>query len=214
MIASYTQLLAKRCKGKIDQDADDFISYAVDGANRMQKLINDLLEYSRVISRGKPSEPVDCELLVRQAMENLRLTITENNAVITHSKLPVITADSSQLVQAFQNLLNNAIKFKRPDNPPQIHINVQENDEEWLISVKDNGIGIENQYFERIFVIFQRLHSRREYAGNGIGLSVCKKIIERHGGKIWIESEVGKGTTFFFTIPRKNISDTEGKILA
>jgi len=214
MVASYVQLLAQRYKGKLDSDADDFIGYAVDGATHMQTLINDLLAYSRVGTRGKPLEPTDCETVHEQVLTNLKMAIEESGAVITHDALPTVMADESQLVQSFQNLIENAIKF-RGDEVPRIHISAtrgstfvdsdsrQENQhhEAWVFAVRDNGIGLEPEFFERIFTIFQRLHSRDEYAGTGIGLAVCKKIVERHGGRIWVESELGKGTTFFFSIP-------------
>jgi len=216
MVSSYVQLLAQRYKGKLDSDADDFIGYAVDGAIRMQTLINDLLAYSRVGTRGKPPEPTDCETVHEQVLTNLKMAIEKSGAVITHDALPTVMADESQLVQLFQNLIENAIKF-RGDEVPRIHISAtrgsafvdsdsrQENThhEAWVFAVRDNGIGLEPEFFDRIFTIFQRLHSRDEYAGTGIGLAVCKKIVERHGGRIWVESELGMGTTFFFSIPAR-----------
>ncbi len=201
MVASYTQLLAKRYKGKLDSDADDFIDYVVDGARRMQVLINDLLTYSRVGTRGKPFERTDCEVVFGRAFANLQVAIHESNAIVTHDHLPTIPADASQLEQLFQNLIGNAIKF-RGQEPSRVHVSAQENGNEWLFSVTDNGIGIDSEYTERIFVIFQRLHGGAEYPGTGIGLAVCKKIVERHGGRIWVESQPGKGSTFYFTIPR------------
>ena len=199
MISSYTQLLARRYHGKLDADADEFIAYAVDGAARMQKLINDLLAYSRVGTRGKVFAPVDCGTIVDQILVNLSLAIEESAAQVTRTKLPVLTGDDTQLSQLFQNLIGNALKFHGP-NPPQVHVAAERRDGEWLFSVHDNGIGIETTYFERIFVIFQRLHTRDEYPGTGIGLAICKKIVGRHGGQIWIESVLGEGTTFFFTL--------------
>jgi signal transduction histidine kinase len=213
MVSSYTQLLERRYKDKIDNDANDFINYAVNGAKRMQGLINDLLMYSRVGTRGKPFETTDCNKVLDTALENLEITICENNATITHDPLPVVEADAGQMVQLFQNLIENAIKFHR-DEPPRINISAEKQDREWTISVRDNGIGIEEQYFERVFAVFQRLH-RDDYLGTGIGLSIVQKIVQRHGGRIWIESEVGKGTTFRFTLPANEnrlISDKESPL--
>jgi signal transduction histidine kinase len=200
MVASYTQLLAKRYKGKLDADADEFIGYAVTGATRMQRLINDLLAYSRLTSRGKAFEQVDCNLLVEDVLNTLRLAIEENRAVVTHDGLPNVTADGGQLGQLFQNLLSNAIKFHGSE-PPRVHISAERRNSEWLFSVRDNGIGVDPQYADRIFVIFQRLHNSEEYPGTGIGLALCKKIVERHGGHIWVESQPGQGATFYFSIP-------------
>jgi signal transduction histidine kinase/DNA-binding response OmpR family regulator len=207
MVTSYVQLLARRYQGKLDADADEFIAYAVDGATRMQALINDLLAYSRVGTRGKPFEPTDCEAVLDQALANLQVAIEDNGAVVTHDPLPTVMADGTQLVQLFQNLIGNAIKF-RGDESPRVHISAHRQSaienrksDEWVFSVRDNGIGIDPEYHERIFIIFQRLHTREEYPGTGIGLSVCRKIVERHGGRIWVESQPGKGSTFYFTIP-------------
>ena len=200
MVASYTQLLGRRYKGKLDADADEFIGYAVDGAIRMQRLINDLLAYSRVGTRGKPFKPINCEDVFSQAVANLQAAIEENGAVVTHDHLPTVMADSVRIVQLFQNLIGNAIKF-HSDKRPEVHVRSQRNGTEWVFSVRDNGIGIDPQHFDRIFVIFQRLHESNKYPGTGIGLTICKKIVERHRGRIWVESEVGKGSTFYFTIP-------------
>jgi PAS domain S-box-containing protein len=207
MVTSYVQLLARRYQGKLDADADDFISYAVDGATRMQALINDLLAYSRVGTRGKPFEPTDCEAVLEQALANLQVAIEESGAVVTYDPLPTVMADGTQLVQLFQNLIGNAVKF-RGEQPPRIHISAHRQSaienrksDEWTFSVRDNGIGIDPEYHDRIFMIFQRLHSREEYEGTGIGLAVCRKIVERHDGRIWVESQPGKGSTFYFTIP-------------
>jgi PAS domain S-box-containing protein len=200
MVTSYVQLLARRYEGKLDSDADEFIGFAVDGAVRMWKLINDLLTYSRVGMRGKELEPTDSEAALSQSVNDLKVTIEENRALVTHDPLPMVMADRSQLGQLFQNLIGNAIKF-RGNEPPRVHISASRNGNGWTFSVRDNGIGIAAEYSERIFIIFQRLHSRQEYAGTGIGLAICKKIVERHGGHIWVESEVGKGATFYFILP-------------
>jgi len=199
MVASFLQLLERRYKKKIDEDADEFIAYAVDGANRMQQMINDLLQYSRVGTRGKPFEQTDSKIALDFAIRNLSVAIKENDVVITHDALPIIMADSTQLIQLFQNLIGNAIKFRR-DEPPKIHVSSKRKGNEWIFSVKDNGIGIESKYFDRIFLIFQSLHNKISYPGSGIGLSICKKIVERHGGRIWVESQPGKGSTFYFSI--------------
>jgi PAS domain S-box-containing protein len=200
MVSSFTQLLAKRYQGKLDKDADEFIAYVVAGAKRMQALINDLLTYSRVDTRGKSFEPIDSEAVFDQAIANLRVAIEEGEAVITHDPLPSLIADDSQIVQLFQNLLGNAIKFHGKE-PPRIHVSAKQEGNEWVFSFRDNGIGIAPEYFDRIFVIFQRLHGREEYPGTGTGLAICKKIVERHGGRIWVESEPSKGSTFYFAIP-------------
>ena len=199
MVSSFTQLLAKRYRGKLDKDADEFIDYIVAGAKRMQALISDLLTYSRVDTRGESFGPVDSEATFNQAMANLRLAIEEGEAVITHDPLPPLIADNSQIVQLFQNLLGNAIKF-RSKEPPRIHVSARQDNNEWVFSFRDNGIGIAPEYFDRVFVIFQRLHGREEYPGTGTGLAICKRIVERHGGRIWVESELNKGSTFYFAI--------------
>lgn len=201
MISSYLQLLERRYKGKLDQDADDFIDFAVDGARRMQGLINDILQLSRLGTREKSLSTVDCEAILEEALTNLRVSIESSRAEVTHDPLPSVTADPTQLVQLFQNLVGNAIKF-RGKADPLIHVSAQQNEAAWLFSVRDNGIGIDPQYSSRIFGIFQRLHGRGEYPGTGIGLAICRKIVEGHGGRIWVESEPGSGATFFFTLPR------------
>lgn len=201
MVSSYTQLLARRYSGKLDADADDFIAYAVDGANRMQLLISDLLTYSRLGTRGKELKPTDLSLVFEAARANLKAAVEESGADISAGPLPVVMGDTTQLLQVFQNLMSNALKFSGGKEAPKIRLRAERGGEgEWVISVSDDGIGIEPQYLERIFVIFQRLHTREEHAGTGIGLAVCKKIVERHGGRIWVESEPGTGSTFYFTL--------------
>jgi PAS domain S-box-containing protein len=204
-ISSFTQLLARRYKGQLDKDADEFIEFIVDGTNRMQAMIKDLLRYSRVQTKGEEFKPIDVRNALNQAIFDLKISIEENNAEITHDELPTVVADEKQLVQLFQNLISNAIKFKKKDEPPKIHISCQkdEKNKEYIFAVSDNGIGMEPEYTERIFELFQRLHTRDEYKGTGIGLAVAKKIVERHGGRIWVESKHGKGSTFYFTIPIK-----------
>jgi PAS domain S-box-containing protein len=201
MVSSYTQLLARRYQGKLDADADEFIAYAVDGANRMQGLINDLLAYSRVGTRTKGLEPADCTAVLDQALANLKAAIEQSGAVVTHDPLPTVMADKLQLIQLFQNLIGNAIKF-HVEAPPRVHVSAENQGNEWVFSVRDNGIGIDPKYAERIFVIFQRLHTREEYPGTGIGLAICKKIVDRRGGRIWVESQPGMGAAFYFTIPK------------
>lgn len=203
MVASFTQLLAKRYRGKLDADADEFISYAVDGASRMQGLINDLLAYSRVGTRGNPSVPTASAAALDRALANLRKVIEETSAEIIRDPLPVVLGDDAQLAQLFQNLLSNAIKF-RGDRVPQVQIRAERDGKDWVFSIRDNGIGIDTQYAEQVFVIFQRLHTRVEYPGTGIGLAICKKIVERHGGRIWVESEPEQGTTISFVLPGVN----------
>jgi light-regulated signal transduction histidine kinase (bacteriophytochrome) len=200
-VASFTQLLSQRYKGKLDADADEFIAFAVGGANRMQTLINDLLSYSRLETRGKPPEPTDSHDALGQALANLGTAIRESVALVTNDDLPKVLADEGQLVQLFQNLIGNAVKFHGKE-PPRVHVSAALQGREWLFSVRDNGIGIAQEYQERIFSIFQRLHSREEYPGTGIGLALCKRIVERHGGTIRVESEPGSGSTFFFTLPK------------
>jgi PAS domain S-box-containing protein len=200
MVASYTQLLARRYKGRLDSDADEFITFAVDGANRMQRLIQDLLAYSRVGTKGKDLLVTSSEEALQRAILNLRGAIADSGAMVTHDPLPAVMADETQLVQLFQNLIGNAIKYQNP-GVPRIHISAIKNGGgKWTFSVRDNGLGIDPQYFERIFVMFQRLHKREEFAGTGIGLAICKKIVERHGGEISVQSQPGKGSTFSFAL--------------
>ncbi|MHB1356203.1 MAG: sensor histidine kinase [Anaerolineae bacterium] len=200
MVVSYTQLLAERYAGKLDDKADKYINYAVEGATRMQGLIIDLLAYSRVGTRAKPFEETNCSELVSEAIHNLGKAIEENGAEVIVGDLPTVMADRTQLRLVFQNLIDNAIKF-RTDTPPRVEITAQQSGENWEFCMADNGIGIDPQFYDRIFIMFQRLHERGKYAGSGMGLAICKKIVERHGGRIWIESEVGKGSRFWFTIP-------------
>ncbi|WP_341731267.1 PAS domain S-box protein [Microcoleus sp. EPA2] len=202
-VTSYTQLLAQRYQGNLDAKADKYINHIVDGASRMQQLINDLLAYSRLGSRAQEFEIADCNAAVEQSLCNLQIAIAEKQAVITKDVMPTVMGDEFQLVQLFQNLIGNAIKFCRED-VPIIHIAAIIQDDEWLFSVRDNGIGIDPEYADRIFIIFGRLHSRREYLGTGIGLAICKRIVERHGGRIWVESWPEEGATFYFTIPIVN----------
>jgi light-regulated signal transduction histidine kinase (bacteriophytochrome) len=200
MVGSYVQVLGHRYKGRLDADADRYIAYAVDGAARMKRLINDLLAYSRVATRGKPLEPTDCEQVLGLVLTDLAASIQESGARIEHDPLPTVVGDAVQLGQLFQNLLANALKYRGPE-PPRIRMSAERREEEWLFSVCDNGIGIDPQYARRVFVLFERLHADREYPGTGIGLAICKRIVERHGGRIWVESELGKGAAFRFTIP-------------
>jgi signal transduction histidine kinase len=200
MITGYTNLLAKRYRGRLDASADEFIDFAVDGAKRMRVLINDLLTYSRVGSQGRKPVPTDCELVLSQTLAGLEFAIRESAARVTHDPLPTVNGDDVQLGQLFQNLIGNALKY-RNGHEPTVHIGCERRENEWLMSVCDNGIGIDPRFAERIFVIFQRLHTREQYPGTGIGLAVCKRIVERHGGKIWVESEPERGSTFYFTLP-------------
>jgi hypothetical protein len=210
MVTSYLQLLEKRYQGQLDADADEFIHFAVDGAAHMRELIRGLLAYSRVGTRGAPLERTACQGVLARVLDNLKLAIEESGATVTHDPLPAVMADPTQLARLFQNLIDNALKF-RSDRSPQIHVGAEylpprqgeegRGEGHWRFSVRDNGIGMEPQYAERIFVIFQRLHTREEYPGTGIGLALCKRIVERHGGRIWVESQPGEGSTFYFTIP-------------
>ena len=199
MVESYVELLARRYKGKLDADADDFIGYAVDGVHRMNALIEDLLDYSRIGTRGMPPKPVLLGDALNGAIENLRVAIDESGAEITSEDLPEVEADELQMIRLLQNLIGNAIKF-RLDEPPRVHVSAEKTGDQWVISVSDNGMGIAPEHHERIFHLFERLSSREDRSGTGIGLAVCKKIVERHGGRIWLESELGKGTTFYFSL--------------
>jgi PAS domain S-box-containing protein len=211
MVSSYVQLLARRYQGQLDQDADEFIHFAVDGANRMKTLINDLLAYSRVGTRGKPFEPIELETVFDRVLVNLQLSIEEGGVVTTHDPLPTVQADDTQMIQLFQNLIGNAIKF-RGEKPPQIHVGAEPRDDAWLFYVRDNGIGLDPQYANRIFLLFQRLHGKDEYPGTGLGLAICKKIVERHGGRIWVESQPGQGTTFYFTLSESELRASHAEV--
>lgn len=199
MVSSYTQLLAKRYSNKLDADADEFIAYAVDGAKRMQTLLHDLLDYSRVGTRGKPFSLVNCEHIVEQAMANLKIAIEECGASVSYDVLPTIMGDEGQLARLFQNLIGNAIKFRR-EEAPQVNISAQRRNNTVTFSVKDNGIGIDPQHSQSIFEIFRRLHTSEEFQGTGMGLAICKKIVERHGGHISVQSQPGQGSTFYFSV--------------
>lgn len=200
MVASYVQLLERRYKGRFDEDADEFINYTIEGAVWMKQMIEDLLEYSRVDTRGRPLEPTDCEAVFDRALRSLQVALEETNAEVTHDPLPTVMADKVQLARLFQNLIGNAIKF-RGQSPPRVHVSVERQNREWIFSVRDNGIGIESEYLDRIFLIFQHLHARKKYPGTGGGLAISRRIVERHGGRIWAKSTPGKGSVFFFTIP-------------
>jgi PAS domain S-box-containing protein len=200
MVASYTQLLAKRYKGRLDSDADEFIAYAVDGSTRMQGLIQDLLSYSRAGTDAKPLHKISSESVLKEALEALRATIEESGAIVTHDALPTIVTDGTQLTQVFQNLVGNAIRYQG-SQVPLVHVSATKKGSEWIFAVRDNGLGIDPQYFDRIFVLFQRLHGQTEFKGTGIGLAICKKMLEGLGGRIWVESQPQKGSTFFFALP-------------
>jgi PAS domain S-box-containing protein len=199
-VTSFCRLLQRRCQGQLDTAADEYIGFIVDGATRMQELLEDLLEYTRVGTRGKSFQPTECSAVLDRVLASLRIAVQESAAVVTRDSLPVVLGDATQLAQLFQNLIANAIKF-RGQETPRIHFTAERQGSAWLCSVRDNGIGIDPRNAERIFVIFQRLHAREEYEGTGIGLAVCKKIVERHGGRIWVESRLGQGSAFFFTLP-------------
>ena len=198
-VTSFTQLLAQRYQGKLDPDADKIIGFAVDGAKRMEALIRDILTYSRLSVKGKPFEHINCEEILDVSLKNLQLLIQETGTTICRHPLPTLLADQLQLVQLFQNIIGNAIKY-RSEKPPEIEVGVESQDSQWLFYIKDNGIGISPNHFNRIFAIFQRLHTREQYPGTGIGLAICQKIVNRHDGQIWVESEPGRGSTFYFTM--------------
>jgi light-regulated signal transduction histidine kinase (bacteriophytochrome) len=209
MVASYLQLLERRYADELDSDAHDFIDFAVDGARRMKALINDLLAFSRVGTRGKPFERTDMNAVLGRVRADLHALINENNALLTSDELPTLPVDETQISQVFQNLISNAIKFRKEDVPPRIHVGAEDRNGEVLFSVRDNGIGIDPQFADRIFVIFQRLHNSQQYDGTGIGLAISKRIVERHGGEIWVESQEGAGATFCFTLPKHQPEHSE-----
>ena len=204
MVASYTQLLAQRYKGRLDSDADEFIAYAVDGSTRMQGLIQDLLSYSRAGTNAKVLREISSEGVLKEALASLQVTIEESGAVVTHDALPTVSTDEMLLTQVFQNLVGNAIKY-HGGQVPHVHISASKNGgNEWMFSVRDNGLGIDPQYFDRIFILFQRLHGPTEFKGTGIGLAICKKVLEGLGGRIWVESQLERGSTFYFTLPGRD----------
>ena len=202
MVATYTELLSEHYKGTRDKKAEKYIKFALDGAKRMQQLIKDLLAYSRAGTQGTVPVEINSEIVVKSALDSLKVAIDESHAEIVCDKLPAVAADEMQLTQVFQNLIGNALKF-HGDRSPHIHIGAEKSNGNWLFRVEDNGIGIDKEYGELIFQMFQRLHGRTQYDGSGIGLAIAKKIVERHGGRIWFESELEKGSTFYFTIPTK-----------
>jgi len=204
-IEGFVKLLSKRYKGKLDAKGNEFIEFTIEGVQRMKMLIKDLLEYSQIGLKNKKFSLVDSSMPLALALANLQRSIEENKAVVTYDALPKVLADSSQLSRLFQNLIGNAIKF-HGNELPKIHISAELKGEEWIFSVSDNGIGMDPKNFDRIFTVFQRLHAREKYEGTGIGLANCKKIVERHGGRIWVESEFGKGTTFYFTLPYQEVT--------
>lgn len=208
MVTGFLELLQRRYQDRLDDDATEFIGFAVDGARRMKQLINDLLAYSRIGTQERTTNSISCGGALSVALRNLEMAVSENGAQVTHGHLPRVAADTTQLTQLFQNLIGNAIKYRGPD-PPRIHIEAVAADDELVFSVKDNGLGIEPQYHDRIFNVFERLHTRDEYPGTGIGLAICKKILDYHGGRIWLESEPGNGSTFFFSLPAYLADDAD-----
>lgn len=210
VIDGFVTLLGRRYQGRLDAKADKYIGYTVDGVNRMQKLITDVLQYSKVGTRGRILQPVDFSVAVDKALFNLQAAVEETCAVVTKDQLPTLTADASLISSLFQNLIGNALKF-RGKEPMKVHISADQKEDKWVFSVRDNGIGIEPKYAEKIFGMFQRLHTAREYPGTGLGLAICKRIVEHHGGAIWLESEPGDGSTFYFSIPGQTNTMTSMK---
>ncbi|MBI3336117.1 PAS domain S-box protein [Candidatus Peregrinibacteria bacterium] len=209
MVQAYVQLLQKTFAGKLDPKTEEYMAFIVEGASRMKDLINDLLKISEVGRTATSFVPLDCTSALESALSNLQFSIKSGGAIITHDELPHILGDLTQIIQLFQNLIGNALKYKKEGEPPKVHIHAEDKGKEWVFSVRDNGIGIEPEYRENIFVIFRRLHDRKKYPGTGVGLAICKKIVERHGGKIWVESEPGKGSVFCFTLPSKNLANAK-----
>lgn len=203
LVSNHIQLLARRYQSDLDQDANEFIDYAMEGTNRLKSLISDLLAYSKIGTTGREFAPVEMEMLFARLMETFQPIIDECKGLISHDPLPVVLGNEEQMVQLLHNLIDNSIKF-HGNEPPRIHVGARQMSERWLLFVRDNGIGIDPQYTEKVFVIFQRLHSREEYPGTGVGLAICRKIIERHSGHIWVDSEPGKGATFYFTLQPAN----------
>jgi light-regulated signal transduction histidine kinase (bacteriophytochrome) len=206
-IISFSQLLEEKYQDKLEKDGKEYLYFITDGASKMNNLIKDLLLYSRITTHAQAPTYNDLEVILKDALFNLHEAIKESNAIITYDKLPTLKVDKTQFLQLFQNYISNAIKFRR-DIPPKIHIGVKLVNNEWIFSIEDNGIGIESKYFDRLYNIFYRLHTKEEYPGTGIGLPICKKIVQRYGGNVWVESEVGKGSTFYFSIPIKKIKTT------
>ncbi len=199
-VTAYVRLLTREYQGKLSADADEYIRYALDGVTWMQKLIDDVLIYARATTDKKALEPTDFASVVSQAIDNLSVAIENQKATVTYEPMPTVAADGRAMTQVFQNLIDNALKF-RGEEPPSVHLGAKRGAGEWVFSVRDNGIGIAPEHTRDLFMMFHRLHNRREYPGSGIGLAVCRKIVEQHGGRIWVESEPGRGTTFYFTIP-------------
>lgn len=210
MVASYTELLGSRYRGRLDEKADKYIGYAVEGARRMQRLVGDLLKFSRAGSQHGEREPVDTREVVGSVLGSMRHTIAETGAEFDLGELPTVCAVPGQLDHVFLNLVSNAIKFRHDGEPPRVRVGAAREPDAWRFSVRDNGIGIDKEYAERIFQMFQRLHERGRYEGSGIGLAITKKIVERHGGRVWFESEPGRGSEFFFTIPSGQAADDDG----
>jgi signal transduction histidine kinase len=215
-IASYTQLIERRYKNRLDGDADEFLDFIVEAAVRMKDMIQGLLYYSRVGTRGGEFISTNTEELIETVLSNLNALIEENDVTITHNELPVVVADEGQLIQLFQNIISNSIKFRKDNEHSKIHVSAYKDDDlnEYVFSVADNGIGIEPQYFNRIFEVFKRLHTRVEYEGTGIGLSISKRIVERHKGKMWVESEFGEGSVFYFTLPVNSIEEEAEEVMS
>jgi len=199
VITGFVQLIEQKYKGRLDKDADRYIGFITDAVARQQQMIMDILALSRVGRKGAAAAPCDANRALEAALDNIRQMVRESNARVIHDQLPIVQADESQLIQLFQNLVSNGIKFRGNRNP-EIHVSARPDDGTWIFAVRDNGIGIEPQYWDQIFVIFRRLHTRKEYPGTGIGLSICKKIVEHHGGRIWLESKPGEGSVFYFTL--------------